>query len=494
LKKLVSVIILILLFASILNLAFNIEPVRASGTIYIQADGSIDPSTANITTTDNVTYSFVDNNYDPVWVKRSNIVIDGNGYVLQGVGTGTGVYVYNVQNVTIKNVVVKSFASGIWLHSSYNNTIVGNGITNISAYGSYGSIILSGGASNNTIAGNNITNSDRGIYMYTSAGNTLRNNHLSGNQYNFGVYGAMALEYYVQDIDSSNTVDGKPVYYWVNHDSEIVPANPGYVALVNSTNITVQDLVLKNNTQLLLLAFTENSLVAYNNMTEGQFDGIYMVCSSNNTIVGNSIADCDAGIEIWNVTDNVIAENNITEGVYGVHIRDSSYNNTIVGNNIVDNGYGFYIEGDSSNTIYHNNFIDNFGHTVVFSGTDVWDNGYPYGGNYWDDYTGIDEKSGPYQNETGSDGIGDTPYTFNGPYGGTYVDNYPLMNPWKPLLGDLNWDGAVNILDVVAIASIYNCVEGEPNWNLRADLAPPYGKIDILDLVTCTSHYGQKYY
>jgi len=46
------------------------------------------------------------------------------------------------------------------------------------------------------------------------------------------------------------------------------------------------------------------------------------------------------------------------------------------------------------------------------------DVGYPLGGNYWDKYNGADLFSGLFQNETGSDGIGDTPY---------WGDNYPLM-------------------------------------------------------------------
>lgn len=61
------------------------------------------------------------------------------------------------------------------------------------------------------------------------------------------------------------------------------------------------------------------------------------------------------------------------------------------------------------------------------------------------------------------------------------------------LIGDVNYDGVVNILDIVDVTSIYDCKEGERNWNPEADLAAPYGKIDILDLVTITCHYGQKY-
>jgi len=60
-------------------------------------------------------------------------------------------------------------------------------------------------------------------------------------------------------------------------------------------------------------------------------------------------------------------------------------------------------------------------------------------------------------------------------------------------LGDINGDNQIDICDVVSIASIYGCREGEPNWNPFADIAPPYGKIDIFDLVTCTYHYGERY-
>jgi hypothetical protein len=60
--------------------------------------------------------------------------------------------------------------------------------------------------------------------------------------------------------------------------------------------------------------------------------------------------------------------------------------------------------------------------------TNVWDDGYPPGGNYWSDYTGVDVKSGPNQDQPSSDGIGDTPYIID-EYN---QDNYPLMKPWSP--------------------------------------------------------------
>ena len=81
-----------------------------------------------------------------------------------------------------------------------------------------------------------------------------------------------------------------------------------------------------------------------------------------------------------------------------------------------------------NNSIYHNNLINNAQQAVDDSENgNKWDNGYPFGGNYWSDYTGSDLYSGPDQNISGSDGIGDTNYSIDS----NSIDNYPLMIPWR---------------------------------------------------------------
>jgi len=92
-----------------------------------------------------------------------------------------------------------------------------------------------------------------------------------------------------------------------------------------------------------------------------------------------------------------------------------------------------------------------------------------------------------YQNETGSDGIGDTPYAIDV----NNLDNYPLMSPWTHLVGDLNCDGKVGLDDPVLLANAYGSKPGDSNWNPMADIAPPYGIIGLTDLVTLAMHYGQ---
>jgi len=95
---------------------------------------------------------------------------------------------------------------------------------------------------------NNIAKSSiYGIRIDSSESNTLTNNKMLGNKYNFGFYGYWPSDF-IQDIDESNTVDGKPIYYWVNKQNQEIPNDAGYVGIINSTNITaVKDLNLKNN-------------------------------------------------------------------------------------------------------------------------------------------------------------------------------------------------------------------------------------------------------
>ncbi len=62
------------------------------------------------------------------------------------------------------------------------------------------------------------------------------------------------------------------------------------------------------------------------------------------------------------------------------------------------------------------------------------------------------------------------------------------------LLGDINGDGKVNILDVTLAGSQYRLTPENPEYNSaiveKADLAPPFdGIINILDMVSLISHY-----
>jgi nitrous oxidase accessory protein NosD len=239
--------------------------------------------------------------------------------------------------------------------------------------------------------------------------------------------------------------------------------NSGNCVTIQSNGVVLEDFTIENG-KLFDVEVNGNvsGVVIEDNFVINSYWGIHLGMSFNARVKGNLVKNCrDIGIFL-----------------------ESSSNNTIIGNTVVNNHQGivltvsFYVPEVppalcAFNTVYHNNFLNNSVQAVVETGNYVffnrWDNGRRSRGNYW------------------SDGIGDTPYIID-PFD---IDHYPLMKPWRQLKGDINDDGVVNILDIVAITSIYGCKKGEPNWNPDADIAPPYGKIDILDLVTCTYHYGE---
>lgn len=81
--KAVQITILTLLLASTISLMFNTRIVLAGDTIYIRAEGSIDPPTAPINRVGNV-YTFTANIYESIVIEKDNITVNGNGYTLQG--------------------------------------------------------------------------------------------------------------------------------------------------------------------------------------------------------------------------------------------------------------------------------------------------------------------------------------------------------------------------------------------------------------------------
>lgn len=494
LKKLVSEVIFTVLLIGMVTLTLNIRPVKASETIYIRSDGSVDPLTAPIYSVDNVTYVFTENMVNKtIEVQRKNTVVDGNGHLLQG--TGRGFYL-NAYGITVKNTIIIGFGYGVYWSDHSNQKIINNSISCTDT----GIRIETDLRWGDSIIGNRIFGNRIAIHLNSMASevdiinNTIRNNDIAGIWLNnlWGCWGGrivgnvisnngagIRLEWticflrdntlvnnglevggwypdcYEQDIDSSNTINGKPIYYWVDQQDKRVPLDAAYVALVNCSNIIVENL----------------------------------------TLMGSG------GVIVVSTTDSIIRNLSISNDDYGFTLMESE-RNRIYGNNIKDCRIPIIGSFAAENIIYHNNFIDNREPPSICESEDSWDGGYPFGGNYWSDYNGTDLYCDANQSFNGSDGIGDTPYVFPDALGETnFTDRYPLIDPWTQLwepippflTGDVNYDREVDIYDITLLASIYRCKEGDLEWNPFADLAQPYGEIDIFDLVTCAAHYGDTY-
>jgi parallel beta-helix repeat protein len=285
---------------------------------------------------------------------------------LQINNTDVGIEVAFSENCNItNNEISSSDVEGITIMFSHNNTITNNNVADINYEG-------------DNIAQPLID----GIFLYSSSNNIVSNNNISNNSV-VGIY------------------------------------------LRSSINNTVMNNDISNNSYYgLLLETSSNNTIKDNNVTGNPF-GVTITFSTNNTVNGNYIWNNELGIILFSSFNNTLGGNNISNNGTGILLYSSQSNN-IIYNNVSGNLYGINLTSSSGNRIYHNNFISNINQAYDNRSDNYWDNGYPSGGNYWSDYSGVDNYKGPFQDIQGRDGIGDTNYSIDS----NSIDRYPLMGPY----------------------------------------------------------------
>jgi parallel beta-helix repeat protein len=187
------------------------------------------------------------------------------------------------------------------------------------------------------------------------------------------------------------------------------------IRLLERSNVTIQNIVVTGCLYGIYLGHSSYNMI-FGNILQGNTHGMYLLESSNNMIVGN----------------------NETANSYGMGFIFYSNNNIVVGNWIINHqgrdAGTVWFHNSSYNSFDHNIFMNNYEdvYDAAWDCTDpgligvsinIWDDGYPFGGNYWSDYAGVDLYSGPSQDILGSDGIGDTPVVIDV----NNRDRYPLM-------------------------------------------------------------------
>jgi parallel beta-helix repeat protein len=464
-KRIVLLMMLISVFICTSVLPLRFEVVKASGTIYIMADGSVDPPTAPIQRTEN-TYTLTDNIYEPIVVKRNYIVVDGAGYTVQGTGSGKGIDLSGRDYVTIKNTEIRGFDISVYLYQlSSNNAVLGNNITNcslalwldyyansnsISGNNIEGGIALGPVSCNNRIYGNHLSSSfisldtdsnnnsisensiAGGVFISYSRYNTIVENNIttsgsavslrssSNNSVlrNTFANGGLWVDDSYGNLVESNTINGKPLVYLESVSNHTVD-NAGQVILINCHDIVVQNLDLSNARVGIQMERTSYTEISNNNITNNS--GIELWDSANNSISGNNIVN-GGGIFLQSSANNSISGNNITSNGSGIQFQDSSYN-IVSGNDITANThYGVSLYDSENNSILHNNFMENQEHASIESGpfsgsySNLWDDGVE--GNFWSNYTGVDNDQ---------DGIGDSPHVLDP----ENRDNHPLMGAFS---------------------------------------------------------------
>ncbi len=374
--------------------------------------------------------------YYGIHIEDTDVHFIINNTRIIGEDQSSGIYLNYVKNGTLKDCVFENGNRGIYLWDTHRIVV-----------------------SNNTL---NNCNMD---LWFSSDGTFSQNVFTNGG---FGYLNSLAEGPDTNDIDISNLVNGRSVYFLKNQNGGVVPEDAGQIILINCTNFNLENRRIKNTSTGIILSYSSHNTIKANRIENCSEAGIHLRRSSENELIYNQISNCKSGIYFFDSDNNSIEYNNISICSWGIHLDHSNSNhiygnnassnlvtgiccrsstgqfvnheNTIInniitnniawgielinseriyilGNNISNNFIGIQFNSVDSSVIHHNNFINNsFRYFVGELGTNTWRSSH-LRGNYWSDYQGRDNTG---------DGIGDT----NLPHQG--VDYHPLMEPAQP--------------------------------------------------------------
>ncbi|MEF8874087.1 MAG: NosD domain-containing protein [Candidatus Thermoplasmatota archaeon] len=315
----------------------------------------------------------------------------------------TSVHLYDSEENDIEDQIIRGGENGLLLDRSYDNFVSKNSISNTDK-----GITLEY-SEENVLDNNTVSNNGRSIYLQNSPKNSLRNNTLSNSKYGIYLYAsednsitansllknevgiylrystAAALKenemeengiflsgHRLEDwtshaIGPSNSVNGRPVYYWKDEEGGTVPEGAGQIILANCTGVTVEDQNVSRGTAGILLGYSEGNELVGNTASDHDRGGIYLYRSLDNELVDNTVSSNTYGIYVYSSDENAIRKNNVSNNEDGIYLEDSANNviseNTVTGND----GNGVWVDDSAQNEITGNTVSNN-----KFRGVDLY--------------------------------------------------------------------------------------------------------------------------
>jgi len=408
-----------------------------------------------------------------VW-NSNNTAVTHNNFIQ----TRDPAYLAICTNCTIHaNQVTGIGSSGFWVAGTDNASITHNNMTN-----EFRGIFFSGTSYDILVERNTLTDIDYPIISQNAARVVIRDNLVndSDNAGDWGSYGSYGIsldrimhskvwnntmlhcgvgiygqtlpEHNTHEISQNNTVNGRPVMYYKNQSNVVVDGQEvGEILLANCSHCTLSNLQIADSDFGLVAAFSDNVTVRNCNLSGNAYSQVYMRTNQDMNFSGSLFSGGIYGIlsfNSWGFTSNIslygcivtscqydgvhfiyatqttiISSKFSGNGQFGVWLEDCSWGNITL-NEFSNNTGGLILDDSMYFKVWHNNFINNTWQAGD-SYSNTWDDGYPSGGNYWDNFTVTDVMTGPLQNVPGTDGIGDQPFWLDP----NSLDNYPLMQP-----------------------------------------------------------------
>lgn len=255
-------------------------------------------------------------------------------------------------NRLINNSCQKNERAGIYLNSSDGNQLMSNIISK------NGNGILLSYSGKNRIAECIAIGNIYGISLRDCSQNVLKNNSLNDNDNNLRIDSISqlvpTLGCFVQDIDFSNTADGKPICYLVDAHDRNISGDYGFAGLVQCQNIMISNQSLSNSSAGVLLAGC-NGCKVYNSTIQLSEMGVWLVNDKNCIIDKCRAEKCKIGMQAMSSDDCKLRANEATNCSESGFEIDNSGNLTLKECTARGNLQGFWIKNSRSCRVQESN-------------------------------------------------------------------------------------------------------------------------------------------
>ncbi|MHA1414467.1 MAG: NosD domain-containing protein, partial [Promethearchaeota archaeon] len=292
------------------------------------------------------------------------LLVNCNNSIISGVNvsdTLIGMLLYHTNNLTIHNNIINHNIGGVFLYNVSNSQLL-----------------------QNTLIDNHL-----GIYIYGCFNLSMTNNLM----YFTGILIFSPKNFFSSySIDTTNLVNNKPVYYYVN-EIGLIPENfsdAGQVILANCNNSLIANTNVSSGSLGISLYYSNNNIIKNNIANKNYFDGILLSYSINNIILKNTFEQCELGIHLDDLSNNNTILKNIVcnNYLYGIYLSSSSNDNIFSENFIKNNNESGILLYGTNNLFYRNYLVGNKVHVRGSRSNNNWNNSII--GNFWDNYTGVD--------------------------------------------------------------------------------------------------------
>ena len=265
-----------------------------------------------------------------------------------------GIYfnISNSNNVLVNNIISNSYAGLFIQENDKSNQISRNTFIN----NHYGMIMDK--CEGISAFGNSFSNGFCGIIINKSIGCNVSGNHFTLTGVKLQGSGAELSSHF---IDSSNLVNGKLLYYYINiiNLGDLDFFNASQIILINCNNSAISDVNLSRTTIAIALYNCKGNMIQNNNVSNNNLAGIYLWNSTQNELINNTASsNGQAGFGFEYSMNNTLRENLLESNYYGLGFFKNSSFNQVIYNTFRNNLISFFQDNSSiGNNLSGNSYL-----------------------------------------------------------------------------------------------------------------------------------------